>query len=103
MNRHWDNLWPSRSATPRTQTMIALRARREALEVARSVAYPQLNTTAQPPLVRRMRLPVLWWWGSSARRVYPVIYLAPGWMIWLLAGSIGTIVVAAVLILSKTR
>src|SRR4051812_40819339 len=64
--------WP-RDAMPdpvRPPSLIALRACREALHVARDVAYPELKIE-QPPLIRTEVPP---------RKQYPSYFADPGWV-----------------------
>ena len=89
----------------RSETMIALRARREAKRIADTVAYPHLSCPIAPqrlpryPRYRFLRLSYL----TDFIIVRPVELLAPTWMIWLPVGCVAAIVAAAIVILKTVR
>jgi hypothetical protein len=91
---------------PRTSTMIALRARRQALSIARDIAYPHVEV---PPVEPAIPL------DDPARApAHPVWYdfrplfvendlggPAPRWMTFLAIGCILVIIAAAYVILQR--
>jgi hypothetical protein len=95
----------------RTSTMIALRARREALNIAREIAYPHVEVPPEevhpfegPPgrvpgyeAFDRPRRPA-WYELRPFFYVTDVDRPAPWWIWWLMAGCLASVAVAAVLI-----
>jgi hypothetical protein len=106
-------MW-GRKAVHRGETMIALRARREAVLVARDVAYPQLP--GPPPLAEPVTfLPPAqsvvpeWWddgdvdyaskWTLMPLRAVDESGEAPAWMKWLMPACFGAIAVGSFLLI----
>jgi hypothetical protein len=92
--------------------MIALRARRQALKIARDIAYPQTperGLMSGAEMARLLALPALWEWGKHITYEVPLAYivplkdLAPGWMKWFAAGCVAIIIAAAIVIFKTTR
>ena len=96
----------------RTSTMIALRARRQALNIAREIAYPHVEVA--PPEARpfegpparvpgyeplhRPRRRVLWYELRPIFQAADADVPAPWWIWWLVAGCLLSVAVAAYLI-----
>ena len=92
-------------AGPRNrETMIALRANREAIQIARDVACPYIELPPPPDLTLQAALPPtddeLIRYAPAERVIcQPVIDLAPWWMIWVLVGCLVLLLLATILIL----
>jgi hypothetical protein len=96
----------------RTETMIALRAQRQAVKIARDIAYPrspERGLMSGAEMSRLLALQPVWEWGKHIAYEIPVKYifpaesLAPRWMIWLPVGCIAAIVAAAFVIFRTMR
>ena len=94
----------------RTETMLALRATRRAVRIARDIAYPQTprrGLMSGAEMTRLLAQP--WEWTKHITYALPVAYihaveeLAPSWMKWLATGCILAIVTAAIVIFKITR
>ena len=94
-------VWRHARITHRKETMIALRARKQAVRIASEVANPHQpmpRTWTMPP-----RLPPWLWPVPTILRFFEPVELAPSWMKWFAAACVAAIAGAAWFILKTVH